>query len=248
MKLITLNTWGGRVGKKLKDFVEKSSHVDIWLFQEVYNSDKPEETIVVPGYVPDFSLNKNLCDSLGSHHNHFCQVLKGIYGLTAFFRPEIEIIEKGEVLVAVGNWDTDDSHNRDHDRKLQWFKIKLNEKVLLLINTHLTHRPEGKRDDDKRLKQSDVIANFIKMFDGPKILAGDFNLLPDTESIKMLEQAGMRNLIKECNILSTRTELYKKELRFADYIFVSPEIKVSDFKVLPDVVSDHSPLYLDFDI
>ena len=58
----------------------------------------------------------------------------------------------------------------------------------------------------------------------------------------------MRNLIRENNITSTRTELYEKELRMADYIFVSPEVTVKDFKVLPDVVSDHSPLYMEFEI
>jgi endonuclease/exonuclease/phosphatase family metal-dependent hydrolase len=93
-----------------------------------------------------------------------------------------------------------------------------------------------------------MIVNFMNLFDCPKILMGDFNLLPDTESIKIIEAAGLRNLIKEFGITETRTELYKKKLRFADYAFVSPEIKVKDFKVLPDVVSDHSPQYLDFEI
>ncbi len=103
-------------------------------------------------------------------------------------------------------------------------------------------------DSDKRINQSKVILDFMSMFDCPKILAGDFNLLLDTESIRMLEAGGMRNLIKEYDIKSTRTELYKKDIKFADYIFISPEIKVKDFKVLQDVVSDHSPLYLEFDV
>lgn len=124
----------------------------------------------------------------------------------------------------------------------------MNGKKVLIVNVHLTHRPEGKSDSEKRFKQSKIIIDFLGMFDCPKILVGDFNLLPDTESIAMIERAGMRNLIKEYNVTSTRTELYKKPLQFADYIFVSPEINVREFKVLPDVVSDHAPLYLDFEI
>jgi endonuclease/exonuclease/phosphatase family metal-dependent hydrolase len=67
----------------------------------------------------------------------------------------------------------------------------------------------------------------------------------------MIERSGIRNLVKEYGVESTRTKLYRRYetgSKFADYIFVSPEVKVNDFKVLPDEVSDHSPLMLDFDL
>jgi hypothetical protein len=63
----------------------------------------------------------------------------------------------------------------------------------------------------------------------------------------MLEEAGLRNLIKGYGITSTRTSLYKKEHRFADYTFVSENISVIDFKILPEEVSDHNAMYLDFE-
>jgi hypothetical protein len=71
--------------------------------------------------------------------------------------------------------------------------------------------------------------------------------LPDTESLKKLENIGMRNLIKEFNITGTRSSHYAKPERFADYTLVSDGIKVNDFKVLPDEVSDHLAMYLDFE-
>ena len=55
----------------------------------------------------------------------------------------------------------------------------------------------------------------------------------------------MRNLIKEYGITSTRTSFYEKENKFADHAFVSSDIEVVDFKVLPDEVSDHAALYLE---
>ncbi len=79
----------------------------------------------------------------------------------------------------------------------------------------------------------------------PKILCGDFNLKPDTESMKILEK-DMDNLIKIYKITSTRTSLYPKEEKFADYILTSKEIVLNKFEVLPDEVSDHAPLLLDF--
>ena len=62
----------------------------------------------------------------------------------------------------------------------------------------------------------------------------------------MLEAAGLRNLIAEFGVASTRTSLYTGPERFADYVFVSPGVDVSAFRALPDEVSDHAPLMLEF--
>jgi endonuclease/exonuclease/phosphatase family metal-dependent hydrolase len=78
-----------------------------------------------------------------------------------------------------------------------------------------------------------------------RILCGDFNLLPNTDSLTILEQ-GMRNLIKEYPVTSTRSRFYEKPDKFADYILVSPEVVVEDFQVLDEAVSDHLPLLLEF--
>jgi endonuclease/exonuclease/phosphatase family metal-dependent hydrolase len=250
MKLVTLNLWGGRVSQTYKEFFETYSDINIWCFQEVLRETE-NTSMFKPVYIEGFEAHRNLFEQLkqylGSFLGEFCQIRQDIFGLAVFFTKDIEIIEKGEMLVAKNDDESIPGGDMNH-RKIQWFEIRIHNKKILLVNAHLTHRPEGKRDGEKRLKQSKVIVDFLNMFDCPKILVGDFNLLPDTKSIKMIEDAGMRNLIKEYEVSSTRTELYKKELRLADYIFVSSEIKVNNFKVLPDVVSDHSPLYLDFEI
>jgi endonuclease/exonuclease/phosphatase family metal-dependent hydrolase len=250
MKLVTLNLWGGRMKETFNEFFENYKDVGIWCFQEVYKEfyTAPEEDQIDRSEV-DFSLFDNLKKYLDLHLGDFCQVLKGVYGIATFIHKDIRIIEKGEILIAKGDYeDVSDLHNRDHHRKLLWMEIEIKGKKLLIANAHFTHRPEGKGDHDKRLNQSKIIVDFLKMFDCPKILAGDFNLLPDTQSIKMIEYSGMRNLVKEYGITSTRTDVYKKPLKFADYVFVSSDIEVKDFKVLPDVVSDHYPLMLDFDL
>ncbi|MBI5134267.1 MAG: endonuclease/exonuclease/phosphatase family protein [Candidatus Taylorbacteria bacterium] len=250
MKIVTLNAWGGRMKDRFSGFFNRYRDVDLWLFQEVYNSKKEEEFVAIGGYEkPDFSLNQTLSALLTPYKDYFCPTFRDIYGLSAFMRPDIKVISFGEALVARGDWHGGDYDGKgDHNRKLQWLEIEMKGKSLLVLNAHLTHRPEGKGDSSKRLLQSEAIVRFMSLFDCPKILMGDFNLLPDTESIRVIERAGMRNLIKEYGIASTRTEVYKKPHRFADYVFVSEDIEVKDFKVLPDVVSDHSPVYLDFEI
>lgn len=55
------------------------------------------------------------------------------------------------------------------------------------------------------------------------------------------------NLIKKYDVKSTRSSLYTKENKYADFVFTSPEIKINDFKVLQDEISDHLPLLLDFE-
>ena len=104
----------------------------------------------------------------------------------------------------------------------------------------------GKEDNPDRLQQSANIVRFIRTLKTPIIFCGDFNLLPDSESIKILEDAGLKNLIREYGVTSTRTSFYKKPGKFADYAFVSKEVIVKDFKVLPDEVSDHAPLLIEF--
>ncbi len=56
----------------------------------------------------------------------------------------------------------------------------------------------------------------------------------------------MRNLNSEYHITSTRSSLYTKEIKFADYILVSPEIEIINLQALKEEVSDHLPLELEF--
>jgi endonuclease/exonuclease/phosphatase family metal-dependent hydrolase len=246
MKLVTLNLWGGIVSKEYKKFFEKYPDIDIWCFQEVYKD------VYGPHQLEDEPNNFRLYDELQkylpSHKHEFSHFLKDAFGIASFVNKDIKIAENGEIMIARGNYEDLSNPERDMNRKAQWLELEVKSKKVLIVNTHFTHRPVGKRDSEKRLRQSKIIVDFLSMFDCPKILVGDFNLLPDTESINIIERSGMKNLIKEYGVTSTRTELYTKEWKFADYIFVSPEIKINDFKVLPDVVSDHSPVYLDFDI
>jgi endonuclease/exonuclease/phosphatase family metal-dependent hydrolase len=85
----------------------------------------------------------------------------------------------------------------------------------------------------------------MRNINNKKILCGDFNLMPDTQSLQIIAE-GMNNLIATYKITSTRTNYYPKEEKFADYIFTSPDIKVNQFAVLRDEVSDHAPLMIDF--
>jgi endonuclease/exonuclease/phosphatase family metal-dependent hydrolase len=81
-------------------------------------------------------------------------------------------------------------------------------------------------------------------FQNDKLLIGDYNLNPDTESLKKLEEHGLVNLISAHGVTSTRSSHYTKEGKYADYALLSPTVQVEKFEVLADEVSDHLPLHL----
>lgn len=240
MKLITLNMWGAQIREPFLDFIKKHHDIDIFCFQEVY--DKAEVNLLshYPNVSP--SIFTELKTLLPDHEGFFKPVVQGVYGIAMFIKKAFPVLEEGEVLIHENTAHPDTSGH--HSRNLQWVKLDLGEESLAVINVHGLWNGMGKTDTPERIAQSKKIKGCMATLSGPKILCGDFNLKPDTESVAFLEE-GMRNLIKEYGIQSTRTSLYPKEEKFADYVFVTPDIEVRDFKVLPDEVSDHSPVFLE---
>ena len=133
---------------------------------------------------------------------------------------------------------------------LQHLNFSIGGKEYALFNFHGTPYPADKLDSPRHLLESRKVKEITDGQKFPKILVGDFNLLPQTESIKMFE-SDMRNLIKEFNIEKTRSNLspfYETSnfQKFADYTFVSKNIEVRGFEVPEVEVSDHLPMILEF--
>jgi len=249
MKIITLNAWCGRAGSSVYDFFETYKDIDIFCLQEV-DLDGSKFGTDVTGVNPpagDPFLFRSIQDILPDHHGFFAPILSSWWGNAIFISNELyrNVTAYGEVLVSdeQQKYMTYDTWFR---RSLQWVDFSKDGKEYTLINYHgLWEKEKGKDDSSDRLGQSQNIIDFMKTKDERKIiLTGDFNLSPDTKSLKMFSDFGLVDLIDIYNITDTRTSLYQKENRFADYTFVSSEIKIEEFKVLPDEVSDHAPLYL----
>lgn len=254
MKIITLNTWGGRAGKDniLGFFEQYKKDVDFFCLQEIWSAPYEHLEGSSAGGIP---INNNgimtegmqeisaLCEG---HVSYFRPHHGDHYGLMMLVKKDLEVVAEGEVFVYKEKGYVPEGDVGNHARNIQYITFLYNQKLLTIINFHGLWNGKGKTDCEERITQSKNILNFINSLNGECVLAGDFNLLPDTESIKIIESGGLRNLIKEYDIKSTRTSFYTKPERFADYILVSPGIEVKDFKVLPEEVSDHSALYLEF--
>ena len=246
MKIITLNIWGGRVGTEVFEFFKKYADVDVFLLQEVFHNagDKVDW-----GNRNRRQLFDEISEALPNHIGHYAPAESDGFGLAAYIKKGIHIEEVGDIFVhrhldaMIG----DDATTLG--RNLQYLKLQYTEGNVTVINFHGLWNGQGKSDTEDRINQSKRMIDFIKGITGNIILAGDFNLRPDTESIKLIEkELHLKNLILEHGVTSTRTSHYTKPEKFADYIFVSPKLKVKEFKVLPEEVSDHAALYVEVEL
>jgi endonuclease/exonuclease/phosphatase family metal-dependent hydrolase len=244
MKLITLNIWGGRQWNPFVDFLKKYSDVDIFLFQEVHNNATPltkwQDNVNEHSY-------SHIIQILPGHNSYHAPSILEEWGLATFVKNSIVVETHGNVFV----FRTKDAYIHADaatiPKNIHHITFDLDGRKTTIINFHGLWNGKGKTDTEDRIKQSQKVIDFIKGIEGDVILSGDFNLRPDTESLKMIErELNLKNLISEHGITSTRTSFYTKDEKFADYILTSPTVQVKDFRVLPEEVSDHAALYLEF--
>ncbi len=250
MQIISLNILGGAFYEPLKDFLKQEAALtDFFCFQEVYSS-KSSTTFEanarsnimdeLRALLPDFECYFEIVD------NDF-PIAGIVAGMVIFVRKGIPIKSSGKFFVHGAK-----SHN-PAELEIPGYVQYIRLDSLTVAHYHGLVWPGSKLDTPDRLDQSRKINEFLARETGQKILCGDFNLDRDTESVSLIEQGGMRNLIKEFHILTTRSEInyarYPAHDRqyFADYAFVSPEVKVTSFEVPIVNVSDHLPLKLQFE-
>ncbi len=241
MKLITLNIWGGHVNAPLLAFIKEHADVDIFCFQEVYHN--AQSKVSTDDRLVHLSIFSDFEALLPNHRGLFRPVVGEGYGISCFVKKDIEVVNDGEMEVYNNPYYC--GMGPSHSRIIQWITCKVMGQTYAVMNFHGLWNGQGKADAPERLMQSQKIMEFMDGITVPKILCGDFNLRPDTQSLQMLEEK-MHNLNRSHNVQSTRSSYYTKEEKFADYILTSPEVVVNAFGVLEKEVSDHYPLYLDF--
>ena len=247
MKLINLNVECGVVCEPLLEFIrEQSLDIDIFCFQEVFHRGIVKRWFLGEARPELFSEIQNI---LPDFDGYFCAPSeKDVGGLAVFIKKSFVVnkIENKVIFQEMNNTtDEDDDSYFAMGRNLQSIEFNQDGKIYTVFNFHGMWVAKGKIDTKKRIEQSEKIKKIFDAIKGPRILCGDLNLEPNTKSIEILNQ-GNRNLIQEYKITSTRSSLYKKSSKSADYVIVSPEVEVKDFKVLKDEVSNHLPLFLEF--
>lgn len=250
LRFLTLNIWnGGRLWDNLESFLRQNTF-DIMFFQEVFNGHgenlpKRYKTMeefrkLFPEHFFHFAPSFGDIDSCGTFDRG-----NAIFSKFPITASEITFFDLPYRVFA-------EQKERSFEftpRALEHCQVKIDSNVLHLFNHHGIWGNDG-LDSPRRLTMGRVIADKVKSLENV-ILAGDFNMSPDTETIKIIEQhlksVFGTNLISTFNMRQKDKNTGYKTAA-VDMLFVSPEIRVVE-KSCPDVdVSDHLPLLATLEI
>lgn len=240
MKLVQLNTWAMRLKRQVYALLEQEA-ADVVTLQEMLDAD------IKIGLLP--TLNE-LQQETGYKYRHHAPAYawnhmhtKAYYGNSILSKLPIE---QANVEFVNGVY-TDDFHDYESQyniRNFQHVTLRVDGKLLHILNHHGIHVRGDKRGNDNTLAACQKIGDYIRGLDGAVILTGDFNLEPNSGSLQLLNST-LRNLPVEARLRTTRSNLTPKT-EVCDYIFVNDQVIVNEFRMSDTVVSDHNALILDF--
>jgi len=240
MKILQLNIWGGKLDKQIFELIDREKP-DIVCFQEA---------IVLPGEenlffasLAEIVRGTDLKEWYFSpswafkHMNRKAEWGNAILSLTPFLHKH-SFFTGGEFK------DDFDLMESDYNmRNLQHVIVEHGGRKLNILNHHGHHVKTHKDGDAETMRQCTMIADYVKGLEGDVVLTGDFNLSPHSESLEQIN-AILSNHCIENDVKTTRTQLTHKT-EVCDYIFTSKGLTTKNFRVLPDIASDHCALMIE---
>lgn len=249
LKLLQLNILFGKFIDKITDFIKREDF-DIICMQEVAGGNIAFRKIDNFKY-----LKESLRDYEGvlvsdtSKDNDY-------YGNAIFFKKTLLLLSKEAFFLSgiTSHVDFSTIPPRKVPRNAVIIKLEIGGLKFYVISTHLAWGPTP-FDEDYKIEQANRLISKIKKL-GTKniILTGDFNLVKETEIIKKFSKL-LNNLTAKNQIAYTLNpkihrlgeEVIKEKLT-VDYIFAGEKIKVLDFQLVTDNLSDHYGLKLEFEV
>ncbi|MBY5932657.1 endonuclease/exonuclease/phosphatase family protein [Tateyamaria omphalii] len=267
MKIVSLNAWGGQVWDALRPWLS-TLEPDVLCLQEVTRAPVPSPEWL--RYVDPYRDLAQRADLFGDvsallpeHQAFFAPATRGTltydageavpseHGLGLWVRRGMAVTQIVQDFVH-GSYRADGWGAEPVPRTMQVARVAdpSRNRAICVGHFHGLRDPNGKGDTPAREAQTTrAVALFQQVWDGGPhaVLAGDFNILPDSSAFPRFRQAGLHDLIAYHGITDTRTALYEKPQRFADYMLVSDGLLSAEFDVpAQPVVSDHRPLILRF--
>ncbi len=125
-------------------------------------------------------------------------------------------------------------------------RLKLGGKIVTVIGTHPLP-PVNLNNAQSRNRQVEALARLAKETPHPILVLGDLNMTPWSPHFgDLLRRSGLRDGRKGFGIQATwpaDTVLLRIPI---DHCLVSPDIVVLDYRVGPEIGSDHRPVVIDF--
>lgn len=265
MRIVCLNSWGGRLHAELVRYLALAEP-DILCLQEVIHtpaSDKSWLTYRDGDHALPQRANfyRDVCDALPDHQAIFCPAARGelwddgisvpsYWGLATFVRRSCPVIGQVQGFV---HKDFSANGFGEHPRSRNAHGIRVYDHTLdrpfSVTHMHGLRDLRGKMDTAERDLQAHRLLELTRQVSHPDELAvicGDFNVEPGSATLRRLRRAGFVELVTDRGFSGTRTSHYPKRGRFADYMLVNREDAVRTFDVVqaPEV-SDHCPLVME---
>ncbi|MEO1521846.1 MAG: endonuclease/exonuclease/phosphatase family protein [Cyanobacteria bacterium J06633_2] len=264
MKITCLNGWGGRLYDRLLPYL-KQHNPDVLCLQEVVHTpvtNKDWLTYRDGEHILPQRANffQDVSTALPEHAAMFCPAAQGIlwdentqipsqWGIATFVKKSFPIIAQAQGFVhKTYSPDGYGKHPRSRSaHAIRVFDHRVNHPVCI-AHMHGLRDLRGKIDTPERADQARKflsLAMSIVENKDPLIACGDFNVEPASETLNILTETGLTDLVTTRTTKGTRSSYYKKPSRHADYMLVNTHVNVSDFNVVfePEV-SDHCPLVL----
>ena len=263
MRIVFLNAWGGAKFEQLKQWLPYSQ-ADVICLQEVTRTpDLAGWTQFADGEraLPQrANLFSDLLSLLRNHDGQFMTSDSGPvndevgnrhqqdFGIAMFFDQRLTVIGNESSFIHGKFIDHSEWPLSERPRVAQAIRVvdRLSNRVVTIGHLHGLRDSNGKGDTCARQSQADKLKHFIERVREPDdlvLVGGDFNLLPDSATFTTLAETGLTELVRYAD---TRTSLYKKSVRHANYLLVSHPCDVLklDIPATP-IVSDHRPLIVD---
>jgi endonuclease/exonuclease/phosphatase family metal-dependent hydrolase len=248
MRLITFNTWQGRLSRNFLPFF-KEQHADIVCLQELNSSTEP-----TGDWLDTFRGLQAIQENSGLKNQYFSPTYSyGMMGVT---------VDYGNGLLSrypLSNQQTVFTHGQhtritkadDHvhnTRNAQTVTIASPSGDLTVVNTH-AHWDKDPMGSELSVSRLEKLIESLKDVQGPLVVAGDFNLKSESEALQFFKTAlGLTDLTLEYGLNNTLSNLVTPYQVACDHIFINDHITVENLQLHEELLSDHKALALDFDI
>ena len=264
MRIMCLNGWGGKLHEDILPYLTDTAP-DVLCLQEVVHSPETAKNWltyrdgdhVLPQRANFF---RDVTKALPEHIAVFCPAAQGVlwdedqpipsqWGLATFVHRSYPIV--GQVQGFVHKCYSPVGYGA-HPRSRSAHGVRVydygRERFVSITHMHGLRDLKGKMDTAERAAQAHRLLNISSQLSEAQdvvVICGDFNVEPDSETLVILSEAGMSELVTGRGFGSTRNSHYKKPGKFADYMMINDTSVVTTFDVICDPeVSDHCPLVL----
>jgi endonuclease/exonuclease/phosphatase family metal-dependent hydrolase len=248
MRLITFNTWQGRLSRNFLSFFEQHE-TDILCLQELNSSHE-----LIMDWPGAFCGRQEIQKVSGLENQY--------YSPTYSYKVMSVEVEFGNGMLSrypINNERTVFTHGQftkitqvdnalHNTRNAQIVTIASPWGDVTVVNTH-GHWGTDPMGSELAMQRLEKLAQALKDIQGPLIVAGDFNLDSKSDAIQSFKETlGLTDLTLEHGLTNTLNNLVTPYEVACDHIFINDSIEVVKLQLHTDLLSDHNALALDFDI